>query len=192
MRARAAKQYRAFCGAAKGAIPAMNRDTKHSHPPRGIKRKRARQPAAAILRTVRYENIGRLFLMGSRLFERYALAEWRNLGFNDLRLVHLPLIRDLPAEGIRTTEIAEIMRMTKQAVGQLTMELEELGYVVRLPDPTDGRAKLVRYAPRGKELVAIIPQVIMRAEAKIKAAVGAEDFLTLRRALKRLSTIAED
>jgi DNA-binding MarR family transcriptional regulator len=169
----------------------MNRETTRSHPTRATKRKPSHQRAAS-LKTVRYENIGRLFLMGSRLFERYALAEWRKLGFDDLRLVHLPLIRDLPAEGIRTTEIAEIMRMTKQAVGQLTMELEELGYVVRLPDPTDGRAKLVRYAPRGKELVAIIPQVIMRAEAKIKATVGADDFLILRQALKRLIATAKD
>jgi DNA-binding MarR family transcriptional regulator len=169
----------------------MNRETTRSRQTRATKRKPARRRAESNLKTVRYENIGRLFLMGSRLFERYALAEWRKLGFDDLRLVHLPLIRDLPAEGIRTTEIAETMRMTKQAVGQLTKELEELGYVIRLPDPTDGRAKLVRYAPRGKELVAIIPQVIMRAEAKIKAAVGAEDFSTLRQALKRLVATAK-
>ena len=106
--------------------------------------------------------------------------------------MHLPLIRDLPAEGIRTTEIAEIMRMTKQAVGQLTKELEELSGTLSRPDPTDGRAKLVRYAPRGKELVAIIPQVIMRAETKIKAAVGTDDFLILRQALKRLIATAKD
>ena len=138
------------------------------------------------LEKVRHENIGRLFLLGSRVFERMLLSEWRELGFRDLRLVHLALVRSLPVEGLRTTEIAENAGMTKQAVGQLAMELEKLGYVVRLPDPTDGRAKLVRYAPRGLEMAALIPQVLLRAEARIESAVGQSDFITLRRALKRL------
>ena len=143
------------------------------------------------LQHFRQENIGRLFLLASRIFERAALEEWRRLGYDDLRLVHLALIRDLPAEGMRTTDIADSTRMTKQAVGQLAMELEKMGYVVRLPDPTDGRAKLVRYAPRGQKLVAIIPQVLMRAEEKIKSLVGRDDFLILKRALKQLLAQAD-
>lgn len=135
---------------------------------------------------VRQENIGKLFLLGFRGFERILLAKWGELGFDDLRLVHLALFRGLPVAGLRTTEIAERAGMTKQVIGQLAMELEKLGYVVRLPDPTDGRAKLVHYAPRGLKMAALIPQVILHAEATIEAAIGHEDFIIVRRALKRL------
>ena len=67
----------------------------------------------------RHDHIGKLLLLGSRVFEHFALEEWRALGVVDLRLAHLALIRALPAEGRRTTEIAELAGMTKQAVGQL-------------------------------------------------------------------------
>ncbi|ABQ70464.1 transcriptional regulator, MarR family [Rhizorhabdus wittichii RW1] len=160
---------------------------------RDVKRGRKARPPevrGASLENLRQEHIGRLFLLGSRVFERLALAELRANGFDDLRLVHLALIRALPVEGLRTTEIGEIAGMTKQAVGQLAIELEKAGYVVRLPDPTDGRAKLVRYAARGQSLVAVIPQVLLRAEARIEQMVGGEDFIVMRRALRRLLALS--
>jgi DNA-binding MarR family transcriptional regulator len=164
----------------------IDRNVKRIKRRRGKKSKTGQFRGPRNFQNLRQEHVGRLFLLASRIFERAALEEWRQLGFDDLRLVHLALIRDLPVEGMRTTDIADSTGMTKQAVGQLAMELEELGYLLRLPDPTDGRAKLVCYAPRGQELVAIIPQVIMRAEAKIKSVVGTDDFIILRRALKQL------
>lgn len=139
------------------------------------------------IEVLRQEHIGRLLLLGSRVFEGLAIAELRRLGFADLRLPHLALIRMLPVEGMRTTEIGELAGMTKQAVGQLAMELEKSGYVVRLPDPTDGRAKIVRFAARGQTLIAGLPQVLMNAEAQIEEMIGSAEFLVLRRALKTLA-----
>ena len=40
--------------------------------------------------------------------------------------------------------------MTKQAVGDVVSELESLGYVERVPDPNDGRAKIIRLTDRGQ------------------------------------------
>lgn len=138
------------------------------------------------LESLRQEHIGKLLLLSSRIFERQAIAELRRLGFEDLRLTHLALIRATPLEGARTTEIAEFAGMTKQAVGQLAMELEAAGYIVRMPDPTDGRAKLVRFANRGQQLLAALPQVLLSAESHIGVLIGDADFITLRRILRRL------
>ena len=41
--------------------------------------------------------------------------------------------------------------MTKQAVGEAVTELERLGYAERVPDPTDGRAKIIKLTDRGVE-----------------------------------------
>lgn len=40
-------------------------------------------------------------------------------------------------------ELAEEARMTKQSMGELVAYLERRGYVERLPDPRDGRARIV-------------------------------------------------
>lgn len=148
--------------------------------------------ATRAMEAARSDHIGRLLLLGSRLFERIAIAELRRLGFSDLRLVHLALIRSLPTEGLRTTEIGEMAGMTKQAVGQLAMELEKAGYVQRLPDPTDGRAKLVKFADRGQALLSAIPQVLLHSERTIESMIGPPDFLVLRRCLKKLATLEYD
>ena len=47
-------------------------------------------------------------------------------------------------DGSRLTDLAERARMTKQTVGEVTTDLERLGYVERVPDPRDGRAKIIR------------------------------------------------
>ena len=44
--------------------------------------------------------------------------------------------------------------MTKQSMAQLVAHLERHGYVERIPDPADGRAKLVRATERGREVFA--------------------------------------
>jgi DNA-binding MarR family transcriptional regulator len=45
--------------------------------------------------------------------------------------------------------------MTKQAMAEPVRYLETHGYVVRVPDPVDRRAELVRPTERGREVVAI-------------------------------------
>jgi MarR family transcriptional regulator, temperature-dependent positive regulator of motility len=51
--------------------------------------------------------------------------------------------------GSRVAELAEEARMTKQSMGELVAYLERRGYVERLPDPRDGRAKIVVWSEAG-------------------------------------------
>ena len=56
---------------------------------------------------------------------------------------------NIDPEGSRLTELAERARMTKQSVGEVATDLEQRGYVERVPDPADGRAKIIRLTERG-------------------------------------------
>ncbi len=83
------------------------------------------------------------------------IAEFReeieNSEFEDIRQAHACVFRYVREEGLRLTDIAELTNMTKQSVGEVVDDLAERGYVERLPDPADGRAKLICLTPRGKE-----------------------------------------
>ncbi len=70
-------------------------------------------------------------------------------GYGDIRPHHGPVFGYLPAEGARLTELAERAQTTKQAMGQLVDALERGGYVERIPDPLDRRAKQIRLTSRG-------------------------------------------
>ena len=59
----------------------------------------------------------------------------------------------------RSPTLAERAQMTKQSMGELVRHLEAHGYVERMPDPADGRAKLVRATDRGREVYAIVRDV---------------------------------
>jgi DNA-binding MarR family transcriptional regulator len=125
-------------------------------------------------------------MLASRRFERIMLGHLRALGYTDLRMSHLALIRSIKTQGSRTTEIAELSNMTKQAVGQLALELEEYGYIRRYPDPTDGRAKLVRFTGRGQNFLAELPTAVRKTEAELAAVVGEAQFLALTKALRKM------
>lgn len=58
-------------------------------------------------------------------------------------------------DGSRVTQLAEQAQITKQTAGFLVDQLERGGYVCRVPDPADARARLVRLAPRGQAAVAV-------------------------------------
>lgn len=70
-------------------------------------------------------------------------------GFGDVRPAHYAVFRFLKLEGSRVTELAEEARMTKQSMGELVAYLERCGYVERLPDPRDGRARIVVWTEAG-------------------------------------------
>ena len=86
-------------------------------------------------------------------------------------------------EGSRITDIAKAQDVTKNAVGQLVTELEDLGYVERVPDPADGRAKIVRYTRKGRALIADAATIAEQLNAEIEEVIGAKRLGQLRTTL---------
>jgi DNA-binding MarR family transcriptional regulator len=72
-------------------------------------------------------------------------------GYPGMRKAHGAVWRFVDLErGSRLTELAERAGLSRQAVGEIADDLERLGYVERVPDPSDGRAKLIRPTERGR------------------------------------------
>jgi DNA-binding MarR family transcriptional regulator len=68
-------------------------------------------------------------------------------GYPGVRIPHIALLAHMTVAGRRLTEFAALMQVTKSAVSQLVTDLERQGLVERVPDPTDGRAALIRATP---------------------------------------------
>jgi DNA-binding MarR family transcriptional regulator len=102
---------------------------------------------------------------------------------------HSAVFGQMTAEGSRLTDLARVANMTPQAMGELVDELEGLGYLVRTPDPTDRRAKLIMLTASGHECVAAGEATISHIERHITEALGARGHAQLRKAL--LTLLAE-
>lgn len=137
---------------------------------------------AAPLTAARDHNLGQLLLQAARLWHEAALAELAALGHPGLRASHFQLAPHLELEGSRITEVAARAGITKQAVGQLVDELEELGYVERVADPRDARARLVVYTEKGRAAMLDGLRALAGVEARLGPALG--DVGALRASLE--------
>ena len=103
------------------------------------------------------------------------------VGLGDLRPGHGCVFGNIdPEGGSRLTELAERANMTKQSVGEFTSDLEQLGYLERVPDPNDGRAKIIRLTDQGRRAYWIGRQLIDELERDWGERYGEERIAALR------------
>jgi DNA-binding MarR family transcriptional regulator len=117
----------------------------------------------------------------ARLHQELAAA-----GFPDVRPAHGCVLQYAEPEGSRLTDIAKRAGLTKPTVVAAVDDLQRLGYAERLPDPADGRAKLVRLTPRGAAAAAEGARIIARIENDWHQRLGPRRARALRHALEEL------
>ena len=108
-------------------------------------------------------------------------------GHPHIRQPQLPILEYIDRErGSRITYLARHANVTVQAMGELVDALARQGYVERVPDPTDGRAKLVRLTPRGHDVYGLAGTLVADLEARWAAAVGPARLRELKDLLAEL------
>lgn len=110
----------------------------------------------------------------ARLLNEQALAHLRRTTGRSVQASHVALFPHLDFEGIRLTALAERLGISKQAVGQLVDDLERMGTVERVRDPSDGRAKLIRYSRQGQQALRGGVSMLVEMEGELRELVGAE------------------
>jgi DNA-binding MarR family transcriptional regulator len=115
-------------------------------------------------------------------------ARLRDKGFKDLREGHGCVFGFIDLEhGSRLTELAERAGLTKQAVGEAVAELERLGYVERVPDPSDGRAKIIKLTPSGLDACLTGRREFAEIEREWAEEFGEELVARMREAAERIA-----
>ncbi|KUL28769.1 MarR family winged helix-turn-helix transcriptional regulator [Actinoplanes awajinensis] len=123
-----------------------------------------------------------LFSLQSELFRRGA-----ELGFGDLRPQYGAVLAYLDEEGSRQTELTRLAGRNKQTIGAILDELEKLGYVSRVPDPADRRARLIVPTARGREWMDLSDGIVADIERRHAAELGAATYAAFRETLQAIT-----
>jgi DNA-binding MarR family transcriptional regulator len=125
---------------------------------------------------------------------RYVERRFAEAGYAEIRQPHLPILEYIDHDtGSRITDLARHANITVQAMGELVDYLAERGYVERVPDPGDGRARLVRLTDRGREMYRLAGCIVGDLEAIWAGYLGRDRFRQLKHLLADLNdAIAAD
>jgi DNA-binding MarR family transcriptional regulator len=126
------------------------------------------------------ENLAILLREPFRAMNEQAIARLAERGHPEVRYAHGNVFQYLDDGGTRVSVLAQRAGMTKQSMAQLVEHLEAHGYVERVPDPADGRAKLVRSTERGAEVFAIVREFVAEIDARLEARLGTAKVARLR------------
>ena len=118
-------------------------------------------------------------------------ADLAERGYPDLRPGHaaLFLVGGSPL-GLAADRSGRQSALTKQAMMAMVDDLEARGYVRRVPDPADARAKLVRLTARGRRPRPSAAGRCRRVEQRTRRQLGDRRYDALREALEVLSELA--
>jgi len=89
-------------------------------------------------------------------------------------------------EGLRLTELAQIAGISKQAMMEAVDAMAEAGYLERVADPDDGRARRIRLTRRGREVGVYARGLVREVEVRWEGRVGKAKVAALRETLQSL------
>lgn len=135
-------------------------------------------------------SLGVLMFIPVRHMEQRIVDALVAAGF-PITIAQAKLAARIDPAGSRLSTLAEAAQVTKQSAGYLVDQLEAAGYVERVPDPTDARARLVRITEHAWSTMEVAYAEERRVEAEWVELVGEDAIEQMRETLRRLRTITD-
>jgi DNA-binding MarR family transcriptional regulator len=132
---------------------------------------------------------GTLLLHAFQGFERWLFEGYQQRGEEGLRPKHGAVIANIDASGTRPSVLAARAGMTRPAMGELIDELETIGYVRRIPDPDDRRAKLIKPTAKALKRQTFAREINAEIEAAYERRLGSSGYHAFRHSLAELVTL---
>jgi DNA-binding MarR family transcriptional regulator len=137
-------------------------------------------------------DLARLLLESHRVLSSELASSLEERGYPDLRPGHAAAFLYIDRRsGTRLTELARRARVTKQGMMLVVDDLESRGYVRRVPDQEDGRAKVVKLTAHGRRAAAECRRIVAALETRTRRSLGARRFEALREGLDEIVTAGE-
>jgi DNA-binding MarR family transcriptional regulator len=118
---------------------------------------------------------------GPRLRAAFAAA-----GLDGIQPAQSAVLVPLVAGGLHASDLADRFRVSRQAVAQAIAALERHGYVTRVPDPDDARARLIELTPRGREALRVMRSHAVGLDKRWEKTLGERRLTDLRDTLRIL------
>ena len=138
-------------------------------------------------------DLTRLLREARRAMADELATELTERGYDDLRPGHAAVFLAIDRRiGSRLVDMAAEARVTKQAMMASIDELELRGYVRRVADPSDTRAKLVRLTAKGRTAAAQCRRAVTAVDQQARRRLGDRVYDTVVDGLYELAEPAED
>ena len=132
-----------------------------------------------------------LLFIANRALEQRATDAVAAAGYTDITLAQARIAARIGPHGTRVSDLAAQARVTKQSAAFLVEQLETAGYVERVPDPSDGRARLVRLTERSSGMAQAANAEVDRVLAEWADHVGADRLQLVHDVLRDLREITD-
>jgi DNA-binding MarR family transcriptional regulator len=136
--------------------------------------------------TSRKPDFGILLLLADQEFVRELRASMAEQGITEQGRSDGFVFRTLGATPMTISALAERLEISKQGAGQIIDDMERRGLVVRKPDPTDGRARLLHLSERGEAALAAARKFHQSYERKLRKTHGDAAIDTVRTVLTEM------
>lgn len=120
----------------------------------------------------RHYNLGRVLNNALNRFENRVLEILAESGHKEMRYSQINLTRNLDMAGTITAELARRAGMTKQAMGEIVEQCEQLGLIERVRDKRDARAKVVKFTDKGLVWLEAFRVAVSQAEQEMRDELG--------------------
>ncbi|HWJ66292.1 MAG TPA: MarR family winged helix-turn-helix transcriptional regulator [Nocardioides sp.] len=122
----------------------------------------------------------------ARALRNDMLLSAHRAGHTQIAPAHNAVFATLPPEGARAADMAARSGITRQSMGEVVRDMVRLGLLEMAPDPSDRRAKIVRFTEHGKVVAQAGFDHILALEDALREELGEADLETTRRVLRRV------
>ena len=102
---------------------------------------------------IKNQNWGKILSYSKRQFDEWASQRLSSHGYDDFKMVYMPILMNIKAEGTNNNDLALHARVTKQAMSKVAKELQQMGYIKSKVSSDDKRSTIFSLTDRGKKLV---------------------------------------
>jgi DNA-binding MarR family transcriptional regulator len=113
-------------------------------------------------------------------------AAFAAAGLDGIRPAQAVALVPLVAGGLHASDLADRLQVSRQAVAQAVAALERHGYVTRVPDPVDARARIIELTPRGRQALRVMRTNAVDLEKRWEKVLGPKRLGELRATLQLL------
>jgi DNA-binding MarR family transcriptional regulator len=124
---------------------------------------------------------------GPRLRAAFAAA-----GLDGIRPAQAVALVPLAAGGLHASDLADQLKVSRQAVAQAVAALERYAYVVRGPHPSDARARIIELTPKGRDALRVMRANALDVERRWRKSLGEKRFGEFRETLVALLSVEAD